>query len=39
VTCWLEAMGLEYTVGPAVEGCLMRDTGSCEGLIRFEFQA
>ncbi len=39
VTCWLDAMGLQYAVEPAVEGCLMRETGTCEGLVRFRFQA
>lgn len=37
VTCWLDALGLDYTVEPPVEGCLMRDTGECTGVIRFNF--
>ncbi len=37
VTCWLDAMGLQYEVEPAVQGCLQRDTGSCEGIVRFHF--
>lgn len=36
VTCWLDALGLEYSVEPPIEGCLMRDTGECSGLVRFK---
>lgn len=36
VTCWLDALGLEYAVEPPIEGCLMRDTGECSGLVRFK---
>jgi hypothetical protein len=35
VFCWLDSLGLEYTVEPPVEGCLMRETGRCSGLVRF----
>ena len=36
VMCWMDELGIEYTVEPAVEGCLMRDTGRCEGSVRFD---
>lgn len=37
VACWLDALGLDHTVEPPIEGCLMRDTGECSGVIRFSF--
>jgi len=37
VFCWFDELGLKYRVEPPVEGCLMRDTGSCTGIVRFEF--
>jgi hypothetical protein len=37
VTCWLDAMGVEYEADPTPAGCLQRDTGRCEGSIRFSF--
>lgn len=37
VLCWLDCLGVEYTVEPRIEGCLMRDTGACSGLVRFKF--
>jgi len=37
VFCWLDSLGLDYTVEPPVEGCLMRETGKCAGTVRFTF--
>lgn len=36
VLCWLDGLGLEYTVEPRVDGCLMRETGECSGLVKFK---
>ncbi len=35
VMCWLDNLGVEYVVEPAIEGCLMRETGRCSGTVRF----
>jgi len=35
VMCWLDNLGVQYTVEPAIEGCLMRETGRCSGIVRF----
>ncbi len=36
VTCWLDEAGVRYAVEPPVEGCLMRETGRCEGTVEFD---
>lgn len=36
VGCWLDDLGVEYAVEPPIEGCLMRETGACSGLVRFK---
>ncbi len=35
VMCWMDQLDIEYTVEPEIAGCLMRDTGACEGIVRF----
>jgi len=34
IECWLEALGITYTMHPRIEGCLMHEKGICEGEIR-----
>ncbi len=34
INCWLEALGITYTMHPRIEGCLMHEKGICEGDIR-----
>ena len=34
IECWLEALGMTYTMHPRIEGCLMHEKGICEGDIR-----
>ncbi len=34
INCWLEALGITYTMHPRIEGCLMHEKGICEGEIR-----
>jgi hypothetical protein len=34
IECWLEALGITYTMHPGIEGCLMHEKGLCEGEIR-----
>lgn len=36
VACWLDNLGVRYSVEPPIEGCLMRETGACEGTVTFE---
>lgn len=38
VMCWVESLGIGYTVEPSIEGCLLRETGECSGKVLFEFQ-
>ena len=34
IECWLEALGVGYSVQPVIEGCLMHEKGACEGEIQ-----
>jgi hypothetical protein len=34
IECWLEALGIRYSMQPAIERCLMHEKGTCEGEIR-----
>ncbi|UCD78712.1 MAG: hypothetical protein JSW26_25455 [Desulfobacterales bacterium] len=34
IECWLEALGIAYSIHPVIEGCLMHERGSCKGEIR-----
>jgi len=34
IECWLEALGVRYSMNPVIEGCLMHETGACEGEIQ-----
>ena len=34
IECWLEALGIKYTMHPRIDGCLMHENGVCEGEIR-----
>jgi len=31
IECWLEALGVRYSIQPVIEGCLMHGKGLCEG--------
>jgi hypothetical protein len=33
IECWLEALGVRYSMHPVIEGCLMHEKGVCEGEI------
>jgi hypothetical protein len=35
IECWLEALGVRYSMRPEIEGCLMHEKGVCEGQIQF----
>jgi hypothetical protein len=34
IECWLEALGIRYSMDPRIDGCLMHERGACEGEIR-----
>jgi hypothetical protein len=34
IKCWLEALGIKFSMRPRIEGCLMHENGVCEGEIR-----
>ena len=34
IECWLEVLGVRYSMQPIIEGCLMHETGVCEGEIQ-----
>ena len=34
IECWLECLGVSYSIHPKITGCLMHETGKCEGEIR-----
>lgn len=34
ITCWLEALGVEFSIDPEVDECIMHTTGACSGDIR-----
>jgi uncharacterized protein DUF6125 len=37
IECWLDALGIRYSMQPRIEGCLMHEKGRCEGDIRVFF--
>ena len=34
IECWLEALGVKYSIQPRIEKCLMHDQGFCQGEFR-----
>jgi hypothetical protein len=34
IECWLEALGVRWSMEPVIQGCLMHEKGVCEGEIR-----
>jgi len=38
IECWLEALGIRYSMSSRIEGCLMHQKGVCEGDIRVSLQ-
>jgi Family of unknown function (DUF6125) len=37
IECWLEALGIKYSMHPRIDGCLMHEKGVCEGEIQVFF--
>ena len=38
IECWLDTLGVAYTVKPKIEACIMYETGSCSGDFTFYFK-
>jgi hypothetical protein len=38
IVCWLRTLDIQFDVEPAIDGCLMHQTGKCEGRFRFHFE-
>nr|MDO8099740.1 DUF6125 family protein [Candidatus Njordarchaeota archaeon] len=38
IQCWLNALGVEHTVSPRIENCLMAQKGNCAGNLVFYFE-
>jgi hypothetical protein len=36
IECWLEALGVRYSMQPVIEWCLMHEKGVCEGEIQID---
>lgn len=34
IACWLDALGVKYSIDPAIDACIMHTTGTCSGDIR-----
>lgn len=34
IECWLEALGIEFSIDPRIDACIMHTTGACSGNIR-----
>ncbi len=34
IECWLEALGVKYSIEPRIKGCLIHEKGACAGEIR-----
>lgn len=34
IECWLDALGIRYSMNPGIDGCLMHQKGACEGEIK-----
>ena len=37
IECWFKALGVRFEAVPGITGCLMHETGKCEGEFRFFF--
>ena len=37
IVCWLRTLDIRFEQDPPIKGCLMHETGRCEGEFRFCF--
>ena len=35
IECWLEALGIKYSIDPKIDKCIMHEKGACLGDIKF----
>jgi len=38
IQCWLENLGVPYTIEPVIEKCIMHETGHCRGDFTINFE-
>ena len=38
IECWLEALGINYSIDPEIDRCIMHEKGACSGEIRVIFE-
>jgi hypothetical protein len=38
IECWLNTLGVAYTINPKIEACIMYEKGSCSGDLTFYFE-
>jgi hypothetical protein len=38
IECWLDALGIEYSINPRIDTCIMNEKGACFGDIQVEFR-
>jgi hypothetical protein len=34
IECWLEALGIKYSIDPKIDKCMMHEKGACLGDIK-----
>jgi len=34
IECWLEALGIKYSIDPKIDKCIMHEKGACSGDLR-----
>jgi hypothetical protein len=37
IECWLEALGIKYSIDPEIDKCIMHERGACSGEIKVVF--
>jgi hypothetical protein len=37
IECWLEALGIKYSIDPRIDKCIMHEKGACSGNIKVDF--
>lgn len=37
IQTWFDTLGVRYEMDPVIDGCLMQQTGQCQGCFRFTF--
>ncbi len=38
IECWLNTLGVAYTINPKIEACIMHEKGNCRGDLTFYFE-